>query len=98
MLGNSPGENPAVEVVDDGIEVGMSTVEESDDGRVDVPNLVRPGPSDADLRFGGMHALTRSTPTVNPNEPIPGGRRCEHLAESLREDGERTGGDVSVVV
>ncbi len=96
MLGNSPGENPAGEVVDDGIEVGMSTVEESDDGRVDVPNLVRPDGSDSDAWLRRVDALAWASPAMFSDKSVPRRRRGEDLAEALREDGKPASGDVSV--
>jgi len=40
-VGHAPRQNPAREVVDDGVQIGAGPVEETDDGGVDVPHLVR---------------------------------------------------------
>ncbi len=74
----------------------MSTVEESDDTRVDVPNLVRPVGSDSDAWLRRVDALAWASPAMFSDKSVPRRRRGEDLAEALREDGEPASGDVSV--
>ena len=74
----------------------MSTVEESDDGRVDVPNLVRPDGSDSDAWLRRVDPLSWASPAMFSDKSVPRRRRGEDLAEALREDGKPASGDVSV--
>ena len=65
----------------------MSAVEEADDGRVDVPDLVRSAGADSDARLRRMDSLTWTPPAVSSNKSVPRRRRGEDLADALREDG-----------
>jgi len=80
------------------MEIGARAVEQPDDRRVDMPRFIWFRRSDAGRRLRRMHALTRSPPAMSPNESMPGGCRCEDLAESLCKDGECTRRDVPVLV
>src|SRR5262245_49581418 len=87
-------EDPSREIVDHRVQVGASPVEQADDGGVDVPHFVGASRSQANLRLGRMHAEPRPSPAELPHQVVPGGRRGAHLAEPLRQDGERAGRDV----
>ena len=56
-----------------------------------MPNLVGTGGTNADFRFGGMNTFPRSPPVVNPDQPVPGRRRGEDLAQPLCEQSQRPG-------
>ena len=66
-----PGQDPPREVVDDRVEVRLRSVEESDDRRVDVPDLVRLRGADPDSRTFRMNSQPRPAPAVLSNEPEP---------------------------
>ncbi len=76
----------------------MSTVEESDDGRVDVPNFVRPVGSDSDAWLRRVDALAWASPAMASNQSVPRRGRGEDFAKALREDSKSASGDVSVLV
>ena len=97
-LRDAPREDAAGEVVDDGVDVDLHAVEQPEERRVDVPDLVRPRRSDAHAGLFGMDTGPRTAPPALADEAKPrrGGR--EHGARSLREEGEASGGDVAQVV
>ncbi len=84
----APRQDPAREVVDNGMQVAFRVIEKSDDGDVDVPVLVGVRCPDAGLGLFRIHAATRSSPTTLPDELGPGCHRCENLAGSLRIGGQ----------
>jgi hypothetical protein len=57
-----PREDAAGEVVDHGVQVKSSSVEQPDDGHVDVPVLVGPGRANALFRRRGMDTSARPEP------------------------------------
>ena len=95
---DSPGENPSGEVVDDGVEISAAAIEESHDARVDVPNLIGCCGADTESWLSRVHTLTGSSPTMSSDESMPGGGRSEDLSEALRQNGERTGRYVAVLL
>lgn len=73
-------------------------VEESDNRGVDVPQLVGLRRSHTGGRRRRVDSGTRrSAPASFTDEPIPGPGRSEHPAESLCEDREPAGRDVTVL-
>ena len=72
VIGELPGEDPPREVVDDGVEVRPRPVQQSDHGRVDVPDLVRPRGADPHRRTFRMNAETGTPPSPLSDEPEPG--------------------------
>ncbi len=77
--------------VDHGMEVDACSVEETDHSRVDVPDLVRLRGAGTQGGHRGMDPKTRPAPTSLPDQTMPGRRRREDAAESLREHGELAG-------
>lgn len=96
-LAETPGEDASGEVVDDGVEVGARAVEQSEERRVDVPDLVGARGADADLRIVGVDAKARPAPSSLANEPVPGRGGGEDAAHALGQDREAAGGDVAQV-
>ncbi len=70
------------------MEKGPRTVEQPDDGDIDMQQLTWALRSDADLGFGGIDAATRPIPFVSFNRSAPGLVRCEDSSKPLGEDGE----------
>ncbi len=79
------------------MEIRAGSVEQTDDGRVDVPHLVGAGRAKAHLGLRRVHAAPGPTPGVLPHEAVPRGRRGPDLAEPLGEDRERAGRDVPML-
>ena len=75
----------------------IGAVQEPDECRVDVPDLVRLLGTDANLRLGGMHASSETPPSALAYEPTP--RRCrrEDTPQALREDSEGPCRDVTIL-
>lgn len=92
-----PGEDSPGEVVDDGVEVAAGSVEELDHSGVDVPYLIRPQRTDADLGLRGVKPKPWPTPSPVPDQPMPGRSRSEDAAHPLREHSERSRRHVTVV-
>ena len=87
-----PREDAAGEVVDHGVQVKSSSVEQPDDGHVDVPVLVGPGCANSLLRRRGMDTSARTQPTPFSNEPTPGcggGEECPDALGVERETAQR---------
>src|SRR4029453_13269856 len=61
-VGHAPRQNPPREVVDDGVQIGACAVEQTDNGGVDVPHLVRSCRAEPHLRLRGMHTDSRASP------------------------------------
>src|ERR1700722_13390847 len=80
-----------------GMEIGAGSVEQADDGGVDVPHLVGSRRAQPDLRFHWMDAEPGPAPAVLSDEAVPGGGRGPDGAESLGKNGERAGRDVPIV-
>ena len=97
VIHEPPREDAPREVVDDRVEVEPGVVEKADQGRVDVPEFVRRVGSDADPRLLGVNAEPRTAPAALADEAVPGGRRGEHGAQPLSEEGEPPGRDVTEV-
>jgi hypothetical protein len=76
----------------------FGAVEEADQGRVDVPDLVGTCGADADRGFLGMDAKARPAPSAFAHEPVPGGRGLHDRADALREDRELPGRDMAQAV
>src|SRR5262245_59144749 len=72
-------EDPSREIVDHRVQVGASPIEQADDGGVDVPHVVGASRSQANLRFGRMHAEPRPSPAELPHQVVPGGRGAHTL-------------------
>ena len=92
-----PRQDPSREIVDHRVQVGASPVEEANDGRVDVPHLVGSGRPKAHLRFRRVHPEPRTTPAELSHEVIPRRGRGPDLVEPLRQDGECSGRNVTVL-
>ena len=84
-----PGQDAAREVVDEGVQVGATAIEQSNRSRVDVPDLVGSGGADADFRTRGMKALAGPPPLEAAEESIPGRGRGENLTQALGQQGQR---------
>ena len=89
---DSPGENLAGEVVDDGVDVRFGAVKQPEDRNVDVLDFVRRRGADADGGFGGVNAKARAVPTALANEPSPRGDGREDLADALGVEAEAAQG------
>ena len=89
---DAPRKNSPREVVDDCMHIDTAAVEESEDRGIDVPDLIRFGPSYANFRFCGMNTRAWSTPTMESHEAIPRGGRGEDPADSLCQSGQSSGG------
>ncbi len=96
-LGDSPCQNPSREVVDHRVQVRAGSVEQANDGGVDVPHLVGSRRSNAHLRLCWVHAEPGATPAELPHETVASRGRGPDLAEPLREDRERAGRDVPIL-
>jgi hypothetical protein len=93
----APRQDPAGEIVDDGMQVGFRAIEKSDDRHVDMPILVWMRRANAGLWLFRVHAATRSSPTTLPHELRPGRGRRKHLAGSLGVDGQSSKGHVPIL-
>jgi hypothetical protein len=93
----TPRQDAAREVVDDGVEVRLRVIDKSDDGHVDMPVLVGVRCPNARLGLCGIHTATRSPPITLPDELGPGCRRREDLAGSLRKEGQSSKWHVPIV-
>ncbi len=80
-LRHSPPENPSREVVDHGVDIRMASVEESNHGGVDVPDLIGRRRTDSKSWLRGMDALARTSPAIPPDESVPRRGRGEDLPE-----------------
>ena len=96
--GYLPGQNAAREVVDDSVEVSSVSIEKADQRRIHMPNLVGTRGTNADFRLDGMNTFARSPPFVNPDQPVPGRRRGEDLAQPLCEQSQRSRWHMAVLV
>ena len=96
--GYFPGQNTAREVVDNRMKIGAASIEKTDQRRVDMPNFVGARGTNADFRFGGVNAFAWSSPAVNPDQPLPGRRRGEDLAQPLCKESQRSCRHMTVVV
>jgi len=85
------------EIVDHRVQVHVASVKQADDRCIDVPRFVRLRGPDPHARLCRMDAEAGTAPPSHPYQPIPGGRRGDHLAHTLSEQGEPPGGDVAVV-
>ena len=82
----SPGEDYTAEIVDHGVQVDLGAIEKSDDGRVDVPELIGLGSAHPMLWLFGVAPGARPSPCPLANQPVPGRRRSEYVSESLGKD------------
>ena len=79
------------------MEIGARPIEQPDHGGVDVPHFVGARGAEPNLRLRRVEAEPGAPPPVLSYEVVPGRRGRPDLAEPLREDGERAGGDVPVL-
>src|SRR5262249_52982187 len=93
----TPRQDPSREVVDHRVQVGAGSVEQTDDGGVDMPHLVGSRRSKANLGLGRVHAETWTAPAELPYQAVPRRRRCPNLFASLWQGGERPGRNVPVL-
>jgi len=93
---NAPRQDPSRKVVDHRVQVHAGSVEQANNGGVDVPHLVGARRSKADRRLRRVHAEPGAAPVELAHETVPSRRRGPDLAEPLRQDGERAGRDVPV--
>ena len=96
-LRDPPCQDASREVVDNGMQIRAGSVEQTDDGRINVPHLVGAGRAEAHLRLRRVHAEPGPTPAVLPHEAVPRGGRGPHLAEPLGEDRECAGRNVAIL-
>ncbi len=93
-----PSQDPPREVVDHRVQIGSASVEQPDQRRIDVPDLIGMRSPYPDFRFGRMDPLPRPSPLMITDQPIPSARRSKDLAEALSEQGQRPDWDMSVLV
>ena len=72
------------------MDIRPCPVEQSDDGRADVPGFVGLRRAYADGRLRWMNAMARTPPSMLADELGPGGERGEDLADPLGVEGEGT--------
>jgi hypothetical protein len=92
-----PREDSPGEVVDHGVNVRLGAVEQLEDRDVNVPGLVRSTGAKSDLRLGRIQTQTRATPASLADQPAPGARMREDLADALGVEREPTNGHVAVL-
>ena len=80
-----------------GDPIGAGSVEQANDGRVDVPHLVGSSGSKPDLRFRRVNSKSWPSPAEFSCEAMPGRGGRQDFAEPLRQDGERPSGNVTVL-
>ena len=97
-VGNRPGENHPREMVDHSMKAGTSSVQEPNHRGIDVAVLIWLRRSNADLRLCRMNSSSWPSPAVDTNESVPCRRGGEDLGETLGEDRERAGRDVTVLL
>ena len=97
-LGNAPSENPTTEVVDDRVEPDLSSIDQTNSGGIDMPDLIRRLGSHANCRTRWMLPIPRSSPLVVAHEPVPSRRRREYLTHALSQNGESPGRHMSIPI
>ena len=93
-----PREDPPRVVVDDRVEVSPGSIEQSDDGHVDMPPLVRSGGADSGLRLRRVDAASRTTPPVVADQAAPCAVGGEDLPEALSKEGQRSQREMLVLL
>ena len=91
-----PGKDPPTEVVDDGVQVGASAVEQPDDRGVDVPNWVWLLRTNALFGLGRIDSPPWAEPAAFTHEAPPSRRRGEDATDALGMQCERADGHVSI--
>jgi len=86
---DSPCQDAARKAIDDRVQVELCSVDQPDDGRVDVPELVRFSRPDTHLGLRTMDAGARAAPGSLSHELVPCRRRREQATESLDEAASR---------
>jgi len=82
---DTPSQDTPRKIVDDSVHVNPRTVDQFQDGCVDVPNLVRLRSPDADFGFSGIDAIPGPFPPLFPNDSKPARLRCKNLSEFASE-------------
>src|SRR5262245_639705 len=72
------------------MQVRATSIEQPNQCRVDVPDLIGTSGANADLRPGRINAFAGTPPLALAHEPVPGGGRGEDLAKPLRESSQRS--------
>ncbi len=93
----APRQDPAREVVDDGMQVAFRVIQKSDDREVDVPVLVWVRGPDSGLGLFGIRTATRTSPPTLPDELRPGRRRRKDPADSLGIKGQSSNGHMPIL-
>jgi len=91
-------QDAAREVVDHRVQISSASIQQPDQRRVDVPNLVGMGSPNPDLRLGRMDALPGSSPLVIADQSIPRARSSKDLTKALSEESQCPGRDMSILV
>src|SRR5512133_1296818 len=98
LLRDRPRQDPPRVVVDDRVEVSLRTVEQPDDGHVDMPRFVWSGSAKADSWLRRMHPQSWSSPTSDPNQLRPSSRMSKHPAIALRVQSKRPNRHMSIIL
>lgn len=86
--GDPDGQDASGEVIDDALNIGLGPVEQPEDGRVDVPDVVGAHGSNANLGAFWMDPASRSAPPALFDRLGPRRGRCEDPSDSLGENGQ----------
>ena len=80
------------------MQIGSAAIEQSNQRRIDVPDLIGARSPYSDLRFGWMDTLPWPSPLVIADQTVPGTGRSTDLAKALSEESQCPGWDMSVLV